>query len=351
MIIKRLNKKIVNIINNTRDRIEIELNNTKSINSFLLDSISNKKCTFIIYGGLSEIDFLPRYKKRITYNLDEMKSIIKKFELLEKNMPNDTFDKILYIYDYIRKNISYYKGQNDHELRSLLIVVNNKAVCSGYALLLKELLVRQNIKCKYIKYYNHIWNKICINKKYYDVDVTWDACVYSECKSSNLHYFSNNIYLKYEHHNYLSNSNYLHNNLIKKYDLLKMFFKRDDNSNFELTMLPIGYKRKYYLLIENNHKYIVSSDNDFEIIISRKDKNIISSYINCFFTNERVLKYMNNNLSYLGYGIIKDGCFYRKKKNYYDDYIEKIEYINDNIFINTKDGIYKINKDNYFEEV
>ncbi|MGM9877077.1 MAG: transglutaminase domain-containing protein [Bacilli bacterium] len=346
MIYKVINKKLINLINNS-NLITIELYNTKSLNSKILNSIINRNCYFKIYGGINDIEYIPRYKKRITYHIDEIKEIITEFEKIEENIPNNKMDKILYIYDYIRKNIKYdSKEENDLLIRSLRVIITKQAVCSGYSLLFKELLERQNIKCEYVKYFNHIWNRVYLNKKIYEIDLTWDACVYKKCPSSNLHFFANNRNLDKEHHNEKKRHNYLDNNLIKKYELFPIELKREDNSVFKLTLLPLGFKKKYYIYEEKNFKKIISSDDDFEIIYSRCNKSIISSYVNCFFTIDRIKKYENNNYSYLGYGIASNKCFYRKKLIEIENYIKSIKYKKTSIIINTINGIYEID-DNY----
>ena len=226
MINNKITIKQIDDINNSNNKICIEILNTKCLNSSLLNRINNDNCYFKIYGGLHDIEFLPRYESRITYSLKEIKKIIRIIEKIEEDMPEDKMNKVLYIYDYIRRNIKYFpNARKDNNIRSLKILITKHAVCSGYALLFKELLDRQNIKCEYIKYYNHIWNRFCLRRKYYNVDLTWDACVYQKCNSSNLHYFANNRSFNREHHNIKSNNNYLSNNMMKEYNLMNPYPK------------------------------------------------------------------------------------------------------------------------------
>ncbi len=351
MIYKRINKKLIDSINNINSKIIIELENTKYLNSNILHKIKNSKCYFKIYGGINDIEYLPRYGKRVTYSLKDIKKIINAIEDIERGMPSNKMDILVYIYDYIRKSIKYCKEvKKDSSIRSLKILLTKKAVCSGYSLLLKELLERQNIKCQYIKYYNHIWNRICIDRKYYEVDITWDACVYERCASSNFHFFANNRKLNKEHHGILNSSNYLHNYLLKDIKLFTLNLEREDRSKYKLTMLPIGIRKKYYLYEEANYRRIISSDDDFEIIYSRMNSSIVSSYVNCFFTKERINKYFNNSYSYLGYGIINNKCFYRKK-GVDEKYINRIDYSKDKIVIDSIEGSYEISNDYEMREV
>ena len=307
-----------------------------------------KNCLFKIYGGTKDIESLPRYQKRITYTLKEIKEIIKAIGLIEEKMPENKMDKVLYIYDYIRKNIKYYpEEENDLLIRSLRVLITKHAVCSGYSLLFKELLDRQNIKCEYIKYYNHIWNHFCLNKKHYEVDLTWDACVYKRCPSSNLHFFANNKKMNKEHHGIKPCKNYLGNNLLKEYELFPIILKREDQSIFKLTLLPIGYNMKYYIYEDSNMIKLISSDDDFEIIYSRATDEVISSYVNCFFSEERIKKYN----TYLGYGVVTKDCFYRRKNKYKETFIKDVKYEDGNIIINTIDKTYIIDNNYNMKEV
>lgn len=340
----KLNLKTIRLVNSLNESVFISLDNTKTINSKKLLKITNKKCKFIIYGGIKNIDFKPRYRKRITYSLGEMKKIISRFEEIEQYYGESKKNNIIFVYDYIRKNIKYFEDEKcDKKIRSLCVVYTLKAVCSGYALLLKELLDRMNVKCKYIKKYNHSWNEICINKKYYEVDLTWDSCIYNKCPSSNLHYFSNNKDICLKHYGKKTLKNYYHNDATGDYKLNVINFKREDGTKFNLTLLPIGFKQKYYLYEEKDEKYLISSMDDMELILVEYSKPIQKSYINCFFTLERIKKYydFDKKLSNLGYGLIKDKCFYRKKCNQKDDYIIKIEF-DSTIRIYTEDYLYLI---------
>ena len=102
---------------------------------------------------------------------------------------------------------------------------------------------------------------------------------------------------------------------------------------------------------ENNNRLVVSSDDDIEIIISKNDKEVISTYINCFFINERIIKYLNNNISYLGYLVYDKNCFYRRKSNNKDNSIKSINYNENNIIIETIDKKYIIYKNNKMEVI
>jgi len=351
MVFYRINDNIINKINKLNEDVFIELDNTKGLTMTILDKITNKKCLFKIWSGIKDIEFKDHYTKRIIYTLDEIKKIILEIESLELKLPINKEDKVIYLYDFLRKNIEYTPLEiDDKKIRSLCVIYTKTGVCSGYSLVFKELLDRQNIKCRYIKHLSHAWNVVCIKRKWYEVDLTWDSCVYNKYPSSNIHYFANNYSLREKHNNYLNIRNIYKNDILGEYKLNVLELKRDNNTKFKLTLLPMGINRKYYILEENNKKYVVSSDDDMEAIIAEYDKEIIMSYVNCFFTLDRVNKYLNNNISYLGYGTFIDNCFYRRKKNKKDTYIREIIIDDKKIIIDTIEKKYIINN-NYSMEV
>lgn len=351
MVLKRINSNIIDKINELDSEIIIELDNTKTLNTSILNKITNNKCLFKIWGGIKDIEFKDHYTNRIIYTLEEIKKIISEFESIEVNLPINKEDKVIYLYDYLRKNIKYTPLEiDDKKIRSLCVIYTKNAVCSGYSLVFKELLDRNGIKCHYIKHLSHAWNTVCINRKWYELDLTWDSCVYNKYPSSNIHYFANNYSLREKHNDYLDIKNTYKNDILGEYKLNVLEFRRDNNTKFKLTLLPIGINRKYYILEEDNNRYVISSEDDMEAIIAEYDNEIKMSYINCFFTLERVKKYLNNNISYLGYGTFIDNCFYRRKNNKKDNYIKDILISDRDIIIDTIDKKYII-YNNYSMEV
>ncbi len=97
----------------------------------------------------------------------------------------DLYGVILTIYDYFVKNYNYadYDSEQFHQIYSPLL--NNKAVCDGFAMLFSEILNSMKIPCGVIsgtsnrdgKRDPHSWNIVKYNGKYYHLDVTWDICI------------------------------------------------------------------------------------------------------------------------------------------------------------------------------
>lgn len=92
-------------------------------------------------------------------------------------------EKELYIHDTLAQRIVYYEGTaNCHNAYGA--IVEGYATCDGYAEALQYLLHREGIQSfiaigygynfKRNEYAAHAWNYVCIDGKYYQVDLTWD---------------------------------------------------------------------------------------------------------------------------------------------------------------------------------
>ncbi len=94
------------------------------------------------------------------------------------------FEKLNAIYGYMTENIYYdYEGLEDpsDELKFTAYgaLMENSAVCQGYASLLYRLCLECGIDCRIIPGLGnggpHGWNIVRLDGLYYNVDVTWDA--------------------------------------------------------------------------------------------------------------------------------------------------------------------------------
>ena len=88
------------------------------------------------------------------------------------------FEKVLALYEYVAGHFIY-----DGELKNFSAydgLQTGKMVCQGYALLLRELLLQEDIPCRVVTGYAagiaHGWNIVQLDGKWYSLDVTWDAC-------------------------------------------------------------------------------------------------------------------------------------------------------------------------------
>ena len=137
---------------------------------------------FFFGKGDNETYFIDEFnsKEEIEEALEEIEEVEK--EILSKASGNN-YEKMLYIHDWIIENTEYEsrKIQNTSNIYGCL--VNNKALCEGYARTFKYLLEKLDIPCILVsgtasnesgKTERHAWNYVFINNNWYAVDSTWD---------------------------------------------------------------------------------------------------------------------------------------------------------------------------------
>ena len=103
------------------------------------------------------------------------------------------YDKIYTIYDYICSHVTYdYEntsegnGTEEGKRQAHLAygaIVNHKAVCQGYALLMYRMLLEAGIDNRIVIGLDHAWNQVKLGDKYYYCDTTWDAYNPEETKA------------------------------------------------------------------------------------------------------------------------------------------------------------------------
>ncbi len=84
----------------------------------------------------------------------------------------DDAEKALYFHDYICLNFEYDLTYSIHDIYTFL--KEGTGVCQAYALLYDALLTRVGIESHAVLTYDHMWNQVKINNKWYHVDTTWD---------------------------------------------------------------------------------------------------------------------------------------------------------------------------------
>lgn len=108
-----------------------------------------------------------------------------------------TYEKILYIHDYIIDNTVYDESLNSSR-SAYGAMVQGRAVCEGYARAFGYICSKAGIKTVNVvgkgtdsngRTENHMWNKVYYNKKWYDIDLTWDDPVSIYTENSNYDYF------------------------------------------------------------------------------------------------------------------------------------------------------------------
>ena len=183
-VVKPLDNNMVKYINSLPDGTTIEFDNTKGQNKEYFKIIKNT-ITIRIIGGLNEVEKpkfnTQEYYDRTLYKPSEVFKIIDKMEQIESkiNPSWNDLEKAMYIYKTMCEGMKYdhidvpYKGRDLN--RNLLGFLTGKSVCAGFAMMYKEMLDRQGIRCLYQnKQHGHSWNLVEIDGKLVPVDLTWD---------------------------------------------------------------------------------------------------------------------------------------------------------------------------------
>ena len=107
----------------------------------------------------------------------------KKNEILSKRS-KDTLDNIKMVHDYLVDNISYDESISRPHIYNIYgALVNNVAVCEGYARSFKYLMDALEIPCVVVigeatnsngETENHAWNYVQLDSRWYAIDATWD---------------------------------------------------------------------------------------------------------------------------------------------------------------------------------
>lgn len=100
-------------------------------------------------------------------------------DIVSKAPSGSTYDKILYVHDYIADNTKYdYAGAKSDDPglyhTSYGCLVDGSAVCEGYAEAFTLIMNKLGIESGICTGSNHAWNYVKVDGKYYWLDVTWD---------------------------------------------------------------------------------------------------------------------------------------------------------------------------------
>jgi len=123
-------------------------------------------------------------------------SIIDELSLEEKS----DIEKVTAVHDYLVLNTEYdveaaesfFSGSNEYDQNVHLIegvILNKKAVCSGYAFTFSLLMNVYDIPCEYVGNEIHGWNIVKLKDTWYHIDVTWDDPVPDKPGKVSYHHF------------------------------------------------------------------------------------------------------------------------------------------------------------------
>ncbi len=120
---------------------------------------------------------------------EELSNAVKQVADLARSYSSDTYDRIVFVHDYIIQNAiydydgleEYYKSTRSPSCEYIFsaygCLVNGKTVCSGYAKAFMLVMKELGVDCTYVvgdAGEKHGWNCVYLDGEGYYVDVTWD---------------------------------------------------------------------------------------------------------------------------------------------------------------------------------
>lgn len=133
------------------------------------------------------------------YSKDEMDKHFKKIQdLAEELKGKNRFESVKNVHDYLIRNFEYDKKTFYINHTDIEGFRDGVMVCSGYSLAAFAILNSMGIKTRVITGYggsgtsdesNHMWNAVCLDEKWYNMDITWDD---TKGKTATYKYFLKN---------------------------------------------------------------------------------------------------------------------------------------------------------------
>ncbi|MBQ8912533.1 MAG: hypothetical protein IJ054_00620 [Lachnospiraceae bacterium] len=133
-----------------------------------------------IYYSHEKLRILIKFK----YSKSEMESHFSMMQELADELKSDTdYETVQNVHDYLIKNFEYDKKTIFVNHTDIDGFKDKQMVCSGYSLAAYNLLNQAGIPTRVITGYggdgrpdetNHMWNMVCLDGKWYNMDITWD---------------------------------------------------------------------------------------------------------------------------------------------------------------------------------
>ncbi len=183
---KEIYKKIENAINNMHRKVMVDnsiksKNLTKILQFVLLD---NPKYFYVNIQKFREIDtfFNKEIEFDYIYTREEQEVLSERILNRAKWIINtyckrlSQYEQIKTLYKYFITTCAYSEAQYNEAHSIVGALLNEEAVCQGYAYAFKYLMDKLGIKCMVVSGHlgvePHAWNIVWINSKSYHVDVT-----------------------------------------------------------------------------------------------------------------------------------------------------------------------------------
>jgi len=233
-------------------------------------------------------------KKEIRQMVYELNENVEKI-LKEANRYPNTFEKVLYIYDFLITRTKYdmqlyeFKTGSVYGYTAYGALVNHIAVCSGYSSAFQLLLNGLGIKCIRVSNETHSWCCGELENKWYFFDPTWDAPVSDRSSSYGV-----------INHNYFA---------VKTSEILL-------DHNFPQTKnLPVCVSNDYDYFITKNLYFSALEEEDMDRLIGLLRKNLSNAvtlkFASTFLCNQAENKLFHKNRIWDAYN---GGISYVKNK-------------------------------------
>lgn len=138
-----------------------------------------------IMGTTLHMEMCPEARDRIAFCSQIEFEVDEIISAASKN--HTVYDKILTVYTYFVEHFRYAQSniENEKYHRAASPFLYREAVCEGFAFAFAYIMNRLDIPCGIITGVStlngsdgpHAWNIICLDNRYYHVDVTWDICM------------------------------------------------------------------------------------------------------------------------------------------------------------------------------
>lgn len=140
----------------------------------------------------AKINFAYKFNKESYDKMIEKMNTVANSIIAKFDDDTSTYAKIKYIHDYLIKKTEYTETeQTAHYAYGPM--VRGKGVCEGYAQAFAFICRKAGIQTVNVigtsRGESHMWNKVYYNKKWYNVDVTWDDPVSNIVENISYNYF------------------------------------------------------------------------------------------------------------------------------------------------------------------
>lgn len=191
---RKITEKIINAIKGFKNEIDFssekptqeQVKNALTIATMICveESYVSRQYSISVDESTGKVSTLKLVYTKTSKEFKTQKSQLEKVcqEIIDGCDATSDYEVIKYIHDEIVKRCTY-DGQSENSVTAYGCLVENKAVCEGYAKAFLYLCSKFGFECIPVTGVSarigqdpegHMWNKVKLDGKWYNVDVTWD---------------------------------------------------------------------------------------------------------------------------------------------------------------------------------